>query len=56
MDNGQKIAEGTPEAVRSDPHVIEAYLGHKQHLRDMADPITQPDGDKPASQLTVSPY
>ncbi len=28
MDNGQKIAEGSPEAIRSNPQVIEAYLGH----------------------------
>jgi len=30
LDDGVKIAEGSPEGVRNDPAVVEAYLGHSE--------------------------
>ena len=50
MDNGQKIAEGSPEAIRTNPRVIEAYLGHKQHR-----PEPRPVGEQPLITSNVLP-
>ena len=33
LDHGRKVAEGTPQEVISDPHIIEAYLGAKWRER-----------------------
>lgn len=33
LDSGRKLAEGTAEEVRNNPHVIKAYLGHRRRDR-----------------------
>jgi ABC-type branched-subunit amino acid transport system ATPase component len=33
LDHGRKVAEGTPQEVISNPHIIEAYLGAKWRER-----------------------
>jgi len=33
LDEGRRVAEGTPEEVTSNPHIIEAYLGAKWRER-----------------------
>ena len=33
LDDGRKVAEGSPQEVISNPHIIEAYLGAKWRER-----------------------
>jgi branched-chain amino acid transport system permease protein len=45
LDYGQRIAEGAPEQVRSDPRVIAAYLGADDDDDDAASDDEEEDGD-----------
>jgi len=48
LDDGAKIAEGSPQSVRNDPAVIEAYLGHSDLGQAKTPPAESPTSESRA--------
>jgi ABC-type glutathione transport system ATPase component len=46
LDFGATIGEGTPDVIRSNPAVIEAYLGTNRFRRDQSESPDDDSGDQ----------
>ena len=49
LDYGKKIGDGAPDEVRSNPAVIDAYLGDRRTDERRADDAHGPSSSKPCS-------